>query len=67
MKKEIVNWIKGSPELNAKELKWQLLDMGVSADESEIAEVVMQRMREKCRCPDRSGSCAACLEHYALS
>lgn len=61
MNEQVVSWINGSPETNAKELMWQLMDMGVYVNEEEIRKVVDQRLRQECACPDDSGSCESCL------
>lgn len=39
-------WILDSPETNVKELKWQLIDMGIYINEWEIREVVNARPKE---------------------
>lgn len=66
MDKQIKQWILGSPETCAKELKWQLMDMGIYLQESAIIKVVELRYNLKCKCPDDSGSCVACLELQEL-
>jgi hypothetical protein len=60
-KQELKNWMAGSPERNVKELKWQLIDMGIYLNEWDIREIQEQLAWDACRCPDDSGSCLACM------
>jgi len=61
---QIKVWMAGSPETNVKELKWQLMGLGNYVNETDIKDIQLELLREKCRCHDDSGSCDACLIFY---